>query len=297
MKLLLRLFVVAACLTPVLSVNAQTLLSDFSGSANLGSSTALVGTGGAYSVSGGVANFTATSPGDTEFVLVRYTGAVGSFDNNWSVRIDVNYANPSSIFTSGVEQFMNLGLLVTRSDTTPGVSSNQPNFHAFLVESNVYQMTSDAYSRDIRTAIFAPGSNTDGTRYAETNPIGSPSAFATAVQISYNATTNVLSAGYDADGASGGYSFTNMTDQTVNVATTWSMTSGNTFSIYLMGASGYDGSTSGVGPTVTAGEATLDNLYGTNLTAVPEPSTYAAIAGALALGAAVWRRRQRNEGN
>ena len=88
-----------------------------------------------------------------------------------------------------------------------------------------------------------------------------------------------------------------MTDETVNVACAWSMTSGGTFSIYLMGGSGYDGATTGLGPTVTAGEATLDNLYGSGLTAVPEPSTYAAIAGALALGAAVWRRRQHSAVN
>lgn len=47
------------------------------------------------------------------------------------------------------------------------------------------------------------------------------------------------------------------------------------------------------GPASRPGEATCDNLTGTGLTAVPEPSTYAAIAGAHALGLTAWRRRSR----
>ena len=290
MKHLMKLFVVAACLTPVLSVNAQTLLSDFSSSSGWGSSSTLIGTGGSYGISGGVANFTVSGPTESDFAYIRFNGAVGSYTSDWSVRIDVNFTTPANIFTGGVEQFLNLGLMVARSDVTPGVSSGEPTFNAFLVESNLYQNASNVRSRDIRTAVFASGSAADdATRYLEESLI--TAATATALQISCNATTHVLTASFDADGANNGYSFADISTLTAD-AGTWSMTGGNTFSIYLMGNAGYDGGATGLGPTISTGEATLDAFYGTGLTAVPEPSTYAAIAGGLALGLALWRRRR-----
>lgn len=287
-KLLLLL---ATCFTSAATLPAQTLLSDFSSSADWSSSATVIGTGSAFSVSGGVANFTVSGPADSDLSLIRSTGVVGSYSSNWSVYVDVNYAAPGTIFTSSIEQFINLGLMVAKTGVTPGVSSDLPTFNGFEVASNLYQNASNVRSRDIRTSVFAPGSFTDdSTRYTEVSPI--TTATATAVQISYNATTHVLTAGYDADGATGGYSFTSIPTLTAD-ASTWSMTGSDTFSIYLLGNSGYDGSATGVGPGITAGQATIDNLYGTGLTAVPEPSTYAAIAGVLALGLVAWRRTRR----
>jgi len=67
----------------------------------------------------------------------------------------------------------------------------------------------------------------------------------------------------------------------------------DTFTLALVGNSLDDGGVVGFGPTISAGALTLDNFYGTGLTAVPEPSTYAAICGALALGLATWTRQRR----
>lgn len=287
-KLILLL---ATCFTAAATLPAQTLLSDFSSSAGWGASTHVVGSSGTFDITGGVADYTVDSPSDSEFAYTRFTGAVGSYTSDWSVRIDVNYAIPADIFTGGgVEQFINLGLMVAQTGVTPGVVSDAPNFNAFLIESSLYQNASSVRSRDIRSVVFAPGSSTDDSnRYAE----GTVSAASvSALQVSFNSTTKVLSAGFDADGSTGGYSFTSIPTLTAD-ASTWSMTGSDTFSIYLMANSGYDGSTTGLGPVIVSGEATLDNLYGTGLTAVPEPSTYAAITGVLALGLAAWRRTRR----
>lgn len=54
----------------------------------------------------------------------------------------------------------------------------------------------------------------------------------------------------------------------------------------------------GWGGTGSTGNLRLDDLTvnGSATSAIPEPSTYAAIAGACALGAAVWQRRRRSKG-
>lgn len=49
------------------------------------------------------------------------------------------------------------------------------------------------------------------------------------------------------------------------------------------------GFANGGAPAITAGEMYFDNF---SVTAIPEPSTYAALAGLGALGLALWRRRQ-----
>lgn len=286
-----KLFLWAALLSPFVGLQAQTLLSDFSSSAGWGSSQTLVGSGN-YTIAGGTANFTTGTPTAADFAYMQYTGAVGSYTSNWSVQINVNYNAPSTIFTSGVDQFFNMGLMVGKTGVTPSFSAGQPQFNAFLIESNLYLSNNNGL-RDIRTAVFAPGSNTDdNTRYptGNTSSVSESGSSSAAVRISFDATTKVLTGAYD---ATGGTSFTSIPTLTSNTSS-W-MTGSDTFSIYLMGVSGYDGATTGVGPAVGMGEAVIDGFYGSNLTAVPEPSTYAAIFGAAVLGLAAWRRKQRAE--
>jgi hypothetical protein len=288
MKTSSKLYVFAVASAAALSLSAQTTLSDFSSSTGLGSSTVALGNSAAISVSGGVANYTVATPTAQDFAYVAYTGAVGSYTSNWSVRVDVNYAAGSSIFTPSTAQFVNLGLMVVPTGVTPVITGGGPTFNGFAVESNLYSNAANAYNRDIRTAVFSPGNALDAeTRYAQ--QFGGFSTTQTAVQISFDATTKTLMGHYDANGATGGYSFSSMTDLTAN-AGGWGMTDASTFSLYVMGASGNDaGGLTGV--TIGTGLATLDNLTGTGLTAIPEPSSYAAMAGALALGLVVWRRK------
>ncbi len=294
MKFLSRILIAAACFAPALTLNAQTLLTDFSSASGWDSPLTLVGTNGTFGISGGVANYTASAPGESEFTLMRYTGAVGSYVSNWSIQVSVSYATPSAIFDSGVDQAINVGLMVTPTGASLGVSGGQPTFDAFLVSSNLYHNSSNVGSRDMRTSTFVANAEpVDGERYAMS---GVASTSSSVLTISFDATTKILTASYDLDGA-GGAAPVAMDDfghDLVN-ASTWGMSTSDTFSFYLVGNSMYDSeSGSGVGPTIALAGVTLDDLYGSGgVSAVPEPSTYAALCGALVLGFAVWRRRRR----
>jgi|GEM_PF-1902141 len=293
MKTLTKLSFLAACLTTALSVQAQSLLSDFSSSSGWGVSSTLLGTGSALTIDGGVGSY--TSANTISFAAMRYNGVVGSYTSDWSVRMDVNFGAPSVIFTGGVAQFLNVGLMVTRSDITPSLGSGEPDFNGFLIESSLYHNGSGGYNRDMRPVVFAPGSAVDDDIRQADGPVNSGASTFSAVQISFNSVTKQLFASFDADGAANDYDFTAISSLTAD-ASTWGMTGANTFSIYAYGVSGFDGDEedTGPGPTISSADlVTIDNLYGSGLTAIPEPSTYAALAGALALGLAVWRRRQR----
>jgi hypothetical protein len=117
-----RVLAIALASAAAISVPAQTLLTDFSSIAGLGSSTTGLGPSAAFSVSGDVANYTVTpaSPASTpDAAFIAYTGAVGSYTSDWSVRVDVNYAAPGSIFTLNTAQFVNLGLMIVPTGVTP----------------------------------------------------------------------------------------------------------------------------------------------------------------------------------
>lgn len=274
----------------VASVSSHAQISDdFSSGDNWAPTVSLLGNG-SFVFSGGAANYTVGTATATEFSTSRYTGAIGSYTSDWSVQINVAYASPAGVFDVGVDQFINTGLMITANGTSLGVVSDMPTFDAFLVTANLYQSGAD-FPRDIRTSVFVANDNgTEGGRYEETTVSGATSYD---LIISFDSTTKVLTASYDLDGAGGASPVTmNALGETVDTST-WNMVSGG-FDIHLVGNSGYDSEIgSGDGPTLGLGDVSIDNFVGTNLSAVPEPSTYAALFGACALGFAAWRRRQR----
>lgn len=289
MKHSIKVLILAASLTAALPLGAQTLLSDFSSGTNWGTPTTLMGDTGTLQVSSNVGNYyTNGAPSGNQFAYIQFSGATLSYDTDWSIRVDANYATPSSIFTAGSAQFINLGLMVTPSSATVGISGGAPTFDGFVVSSNLFSTSTNTYNRGFQTSIFANGSATDGTEGGYSVVSG---ATATAVIISYNAGTHTLTASFDGNTGNGYDSFA-LSSQSVNVNSTWGMSSSGTFNLYLFGNSGWDESGTDASPTIALGQATFDNL-----SAVPEPSTYAAIAGVLAMGFAVWRRQRRNAGS
>lgn len=271
-------------------VSRAQITDDFSSGDNWASSVAILGNG-SFAFSGGVANYVVSPATAVEFTYSRFTGAVGSYDSNWSVQLNVSYATPGTIFDNSVWQFINTGLMVTPTGSTLNVNDGMPTFNAFMVTSNLYQST--IFESDVRTSTFlADQEPTDGLRYLEVDNVSGSTNVQ--VGISFNATTKVLTANYDTDGAGGNDPVTMDGSSADYVDTsTWNMVSGDTFSIYLVANSGFDAEIgSGDGPTLVAGQVTVDNFSGTDLSAVPEPSTYAALLGVCALGFASWRRRR-----
>ncbi|MCB1104266.1 MAG: PEP-CTERM sorting domain-containing protein [Opitutaceae bacterium] len=100
------------------------------------------------------------------------------------------------------------------------------------------------------------------------------------LQLSWTASTSQLTASYSTNGVN----FT--TGQTFNLAGAeagYDTPFNNGFTLELVGRSA-----EGAG-AVALGQIVYDNMA---VSAVPEPSTYAAIAGALMLGFAAWKRRR-----
>jgi hypothetical protein len=286
MHILKKIAVVAALIVPLFGLRAQTLLSDFTAATGWETPGTLAGDTGTFQVSGGAGNYyTNGAPTGSQFSYMQYTGTTLSYDTSWSIRVDANYALPSGIFTSGSQQFINLGLMVTPGSATVGISGGAPTFDGFLVSSNLFSTTSNTYNRGFQTSIFSSGSAVDGTEYGY-NPSITTATF-TAVMLSYNAGTKMLTASFDAD-TTNGYTYTSMPSQSVDVSSLWGMAGSSTFSLYLFGNSGWDEAGPEISPTIALGEATFDNL-----SAIPEPSTYAAMFGAAVLGLAIWRRKQR----
>lgn len=98
------------------------------------------------------------------------------------------------------------------------------------------------------------------------------------LRMSWNASTQILATSYSLDGTT----FNSVSN--FNPISDWaSATTSNGFNFGLFGNS-----------NLTTGNIVTGNVYADNfsVSAVPEPSTYAAIAGVMALGVAAWRRRR-----
>lgn len=101
------------------------------------------------------------------------------------------------------------------------------------------------------------------------------------LRISWDASSQLLSSSYSFDNGAtfdllrGSYSVSGWTAN--------APTSGFNYELFM---------NSNLGAELIAGTASMDNF---SLTAVPEPSTYAAIAGGLMLGFAAWKRRRQQQ--
>lgn len=295
MQNIIKLLLGVALLSPF-ALTAQVQLDTFTSSDNWGPSVAVEGDG-ALTIGGGVVDYTVPTGHENNFTVRKLTSLVGSSTSNWSVRIDVNYVNPTGFFDNGVEQAINVGLMVVRTSDTIALnpSTGDTLFNGFMINSNLYWDGSEA-SRDFRTSklFFDAEAPDNETRYGSGAVTGATTG---ALVISFGAASKTLVGHFDADGATGGYSPTAMTTfggDTMNTST-WGMSASDTFSIYLVANGMFDGDgESGFGPLLVSGDVTFSNFYSqSGLTAVPEPSTYAAIFGAAVLGLAVWRRKQR----
>lgn len=197
---------------------------------------------------------------------------VGSYDSNWT--FDLAVVNG---FSPATGQSTQIGLLLFN---TTGMSANLTADYVKLV---LVQSPADFGGPAAGNVIhYGSHSNTVSNATSTLAPAGSSATLKLSYDSSahtiatYNGATLLTTYGI---GGSGGDSFQN-----------WGMNSGDTFTFGLYAQSGTNGS--GAGFTLPAGTAYAESLTTTGLTAIPEPSTYAALCGVLAFSVACWRRRR-----
>lgn len=186
--------------------------------------------------------------------------------SSWSAQVDIHFASLAGL-TNG--QYANLNLMVAKA-ATPFANNAMFSLDRYNAGSGV------VWDLDAYLTV-----NTIETHLSE---VLNATTDAT-LMISFNHLTAELIYSYDADGAVGGPNFVAAHTESISG---WSMTGSDTFAFLLVGGSGLD--PSGIGPVISAGDGYFQNFA---VTAVPEPSTYAAILGACALGLVVLRRRVR----
>jgi hypothetical protein len=210
--------------------------------------------------------------------LLEWQGNLGSYTADWSVTLSVmNAYTPSSSGTAS--ESVGLGLrLWNTADAANHVKLvlHQANFGG---ATNIFHSFFSGPGGQ-----FGIGNSTEG--------IGTSGV----VGISFNSATKVFSTLYDQGGGwvqigsfgidgSGG----------TNGNADWDMTNGSTFTVGILGiAEIYENNAS---LSLPFGTAFADNfaLSDSALTAVPEPSTYASVAAAIALAFA-WLARRRHIG-
>lgn len=253
------------------------LRAQYLGSNDFSSST---GGGGQYSLTANAGTFTVEqdrleySAGLTASsrVLTMNSAANSAYTEDWTASLSLtNLAAPTSgfnlismqVFSANAEYgFFNIGLYRTASGTS-GV-------------------------------LFEKGNTTDGTvnTYTFTSYIAAESDFSDVlVRMSHNSTTKDITLGYSQDGGAT-YLDTitfnpNLTGAGVS-AGNWFAAPTDGYSFRILGRNSVD--------TIAGDLMYADDFSvaagATAMTAIPEPSTYAAFAGLGALGLAFWRRRR-----
>lgn len=198
--------------------------------------------------------------------------SVAPTDTDWTVDVFVNLSSAVNANLGTGGQYVNLNLGVAFSTYSMMVSIDRYNNGSGLV----YGF--EAYNGNTTLS----GAYEDTTDLLTTGRLRLAYTSASGGTLTAQFSNNAIAAGaYQTVGTLN------------NVTGTWGMSASDTFNIILVGGSGQSPGTTG--PTIAANQAYFDNFASSGLeartTPVPEPSTYAAILGALALGFALYRRR------
>ncbi len=203
--------------------------------------------GGLLTVANGRLEFSSSSstPSRQTFEWARNQADTLS---NWTAQVDVNL--PAIAMTSGQRIELDLGL-----------SAGNGDYMAVTLARFYGAATShQAFGSD-----YSIGTNADAVAIDTTSTSG-------ALRMRFDATTHTLYADYDADGAAGGYAWTNL------LSHSWTSSPGY---LALLGSASNLALTS------------ASNVYFDNVQAVPEPSTWATLLAGLGVMVVAARTRLR----
>jgi len=270
MKSRLRLLCLAG-LAAGCTVLAQPTTDDFTNPATWQAiSNAMLPKGGGTTTLDGKLNYVVTSPTFDDAAGRVWIPRVGTTLSGWVVQVEVDISS----LALADDQYTNLQI---------GASFNN---HSFLNSIDWWKSDTGTLNKGFEAYN---DSDTVGSRYVS-------SLGATTLKLGFTTMNGgtLVAAFYDPDhNVDEGLGMDcRIYASATDILSTWGMGASDKFNIILIGGSG-DNNDSGPGPVINAGVTTFANFASSGLEAraVPEPSTYAALAGLLALGFALYRRR------
>ncbi len=222
------------------------------------------------SVNFGTLNFTDSglATGVTSNAVYRWTANSGSYLADWQAQVDFSL-NLSLI---GGEVALWEMVVTNSADTTDYfVAALKKMYSAAPPSAQAY-----TYTDSLMVSPYA-------VSQTSTDMVNAT------LRITYNAAATTLTASFDGNGATDGYSFTDIHSVNLSTGVTdWNMLPSDYFTLRLQAWHSANASPT---TTLVEGVFTADNFLASATTPVPEPSTYALLAGLAALGLGVWRRR------
>jgi hypothetical protein len=236
------------------------------------------GTGGAWVEQNGVMNYTnsvgtgynrgwLTWANTSSSVTAAGTAGLATssaYSSSWSAQVNVTNlmtSLPASAYTAVGMEVYTVGVApdsYVLSYSGVALTTNATWGSRIIGESGVLSATPSNYTPTYRV-------------------IDTPGLTSTVLRLDYNAANTTLSTSYSTDGGA-----TFFAVQSYDIGANHLFTANGGLGLRFYAA---EGNSTGA---VSLGQMTYDNL---SVSAVPEPSTYAALAGLAALGVVFWRRR------
>lgn len=264
MKIRLVLFVASLLAFAHTSVRAQTFLGSdtFLGSSLDPTNWQTSGTA-SFTVANGQLQFSLSSANLNS--SARWKNITGSLDNDWVATVS------TTLFYTGDSSTPSIGLLAGSGNSGGG----SDGFFGIMLRGGQPAATTDLFSSTspgLTFPSFAGLGGTVGLATTTTNVITDVQ-----LRVSWNSSTGILASAYSLDSGA-----TFLTSATANPTTAFGSAPVG-FYLTLYANSG--------GTVPTGSQMFFDNFSVAATSAVPEPSTYAVLAGIGALGVALWRRK------